>query len=249
VPWSPPRTTPGLDGRPLPYIAFFDQTDDLEFSPTFASGGNEIRVRYAAQAGAYSGGSPARYWQLGYVLSPAREWPSFGALDIVVQLPPGWAAASEPALERTGDELRGSFDGVPADSLAITTQIPVPATPGVIFLATVAIAIAIGWLIARRGGRFLASRGRRARWLLPVSLIYSVIAAFAIVIAGNATFSGDSLPVGQDAWTYGYAPTLLLVLSFPLIIVIFTIAMQILAGTVAGRAAPQTPPPAISGST
>ena len=54
------------------------------------------------------------------MLAPARAWDGFGGLDVTVHLPACWAAASRPELARVGDELRGSFDAVPADALALT---------------------------------------------------------------------------------------------------------------------------------
>jgi hypothetical protein len=39
---------------------------------------------------------------------------------VTVSLPACWLAASRPELTRSGDELRGTFDSLPADALAFT---------------------------------------------------------------------------------------------------------------------------------
>ena len=100
-----------------------------------------------------SADGPVRYWQLGYVLSPARQWASFGTLDVSVQLPSGWSFASSPGLARSGDEARGSFQGVPADSLGMTAQFPYTVAPA-ISLPLIGIVIALG----ARSDRTLAGR-------------------------------------------------------------------------------------------
>ena len=58
------------------------------------------------------------------MLASARACDGCGGLDVTVLLPACWAAASRPELARvsdalSGDELRGSFDAVPANALAL----------------------------------------------------------------------------------------------------------------------------------
>src|SRR5262249_45161311 len=43
-----------------------------------------------------------------------------------VHVPGGWEARSIPALEREDDTLRGSFEGIPDDTLLVSTGPPVP---------------------------------------------------------------------------------------------------------------------------
>ena len=238
VSWRPPATTPGLDSAALPYLD--GSPGQLLFTLALAPGRHDVRVSYSARAGAYSGASPTRFWQLGYVLSPARSWASFGTLDVAVQLPPGWAVATDPPLARTGDELRGSFDGVPADSLAISTQSPAPPFPMLWALLAVAIVAVVGALIARAGGRALGRRRRSSLWLLPVSAVASVIGAFVVVWVSVGTLGGQLVPVTQRAWTYGYGATLLLFLAFPLIALGLVVLMQVTAAWSRRRIRPQT---------
>src|SRR5262249_50559988 len=82
---------------------------------------HELKVRYAAQAAVHYYGWPAVFRQFVYMLAPAREWPR---LDVTVLLPEGWHAAWTTDLKREGNTLRGSFDKLPGDSIALTVQAP-----------------------------------------------------------------------------------------------------------------------------
>ncbi len=141
--WQPPRTTPGLNGSPpLPYVdpkggqnqysPSFGQyrgnlvrawTATYAFTVTFPAGESALAIRYHADPQIrHSGGylSSLDSYQFAYVLAPARAWDGFGGLDVTVHLPACWEAAALPELARAGDELRGAFDAVPADALALT---------------------------------------------------------------------------------------------------------------------------------
>lgn len=196
--WQPPATTPGIAGADLPYQT--PTAGALRFAIIVPPGVHQIRVHYSARATAYSDGSPTRYWQIGYVLAPARQWASFGQLAVSVDLPPGWLAASRPALTRGGDDLTGAFDGIPADALALTIQSPPPrieqrgpqiAVGG--FLA----AILVGLL----GGLTLRRAKRRTLWLLPIAVVVGT--GWALSTLGAETMVGV-VPDAQRAWTYGY---------------------------------------------
>lgn len=234
APWPPPSTTPGVrGGRDLRYSATI--RGQLLFTPTIEPGQHEIAVHYAAGATAYSGDSPVRYWQLGYVLSPARRWASFGTLDVAVQLPTGWVAATAPALDRVDDELRGAFDGIPADALAITAQAPLPpeGLPGwLVIVALLGVGGLLGWL----GGGLLGRRGRGARWLLPISLAYGIGAVVIAGATGAFAQSQSGIPDSQRAWTYGYGAIFVVILVLPLLLIGGAVVMQVAAVVAASRA-------------
>jgi hypothetical protein len=179
--WSPPDRTPGLEPRQggLPYKVLSEGT--LTFRVTLAPGEHTIRVRYEARPGAYADArSDAVYWQLGYVLAPAREWASFGGLEAKVLLPAGWRAAASPEMRREGDALVAKWDAIPADALAITAQTnerTVSDTEafwndlliqGVLFTALAAPA---GWKL----GSLLGRLGRTSAWGLLVSPVVAVL--------------------------------------------------------------------------
>ncbi|HEX2092650.1 MAG TPA: hypothetical protein VHG28_09625 [Longimicrobiaceae bacterium] len=124
--WRTPTATPALEGgEAVPYATAGEGT--LSFRVTLPPGRHEIRVRYPADASAYyKEGRLTAVRQLAYVLAPARDWAGFGGIDVRVELPRGWRAATEPALRREGSALVGRWDRVPADALAITARQPEP---------------------------------------------------------------------------------------------------------------------------
>ena len=87
------------------------------------------------------------------MLAPARAWDGFGGLDVTVRLPACWLAASRPGLTQVGGELRGTFESVPVDALAITVA-PCAAPTGPRYSASPAALIlplgALGIVLYRR---------------------------------------------------------------------------------------------------
>jgi hypothetical protein len=188
--WRPPATTPGLAPAdaprrdPLPYRPTSEGT--LSFRAPLPSGSHEIRVRYPAEATAYSVNELTPVWQLGYVLAPAREWAGFGGADVRVDLPHGWAArANDPSLRRAGDVLSATWRQVPVDALAISVQKPEPGSGKwylLVFVLSLGVLAGLAWL-ARGLGRRLGARGRTSAWALPVTALlaigWTVASAFA----------------------------------------------------------------------
>ncbi|MBL8794004.1 MAG: hypothetical protein JNM56_08865, partial [Planctomycetia bacterium] len=212
--WQPPKQTPALPGgRPMHYSA---SGSALAFKVSLPPGAHQLRVKYLARPSAYSAGSPTLYWQLGYVLAPARDWAGFGKLDVKVTLPEGWSAACEPPLDRQGDELTGSFQGVPADALALTVQAP-PRTPAWLLtainwtcalLALLAAPVLI-WRLSGALGRKLAV-ARQTSGLLVVcallaGLLWSATLVAAVFTASFASSELAALP-HQKAWAVDYGP-------------------------------------------
>src|SRR5206468_3910385 len=134
---------------------------ELAFALTFAPGVHEVTVRYRARPTAHSAGSPALFWQLAYVLAPARSWAGFGGLAARIDLPPGWRAAVTPAMHRQGDALVGTWSALPADAIAITAQAPVGSGAGrwAVLAAVAAAALAFCAWLGRLLGGALARRG------------------------------------------------------------------------------------------
>jgi hypothetical protein len=243
--WRPPQTTPSVDGGvPLPYEA--KRGGALNFRLTVAPGAHVIRVRYEARATAHAtGNSPNVYWQLGYVLSPARQWARFGGLDVRVLLPAGWKAASEPSMKRVGDALEGSWDGLPADALALTVQSPPKsqalhtAVRALTLVVGLVVCLAFGWVV----GRWLGRRRRTSAWALPFSLAAALVwgvAFFAsFVVSMNAAKGGAG---GQASWVYGYGDMFLnmfyLILLVPTGLILTQASAFLAARLAAKRAAP-----------
>lgn len=199
--WQPPKSTPGLDGgAALAYPV--RESGALFFQIALPAGRHTIRVRYLARATATSGDAPTRYWQLGYVLAPARQWASFGGLDVEVAVPTGWLVATSPTLTRSADVLTGTFASVPADSVAITTRAPDPTVidPGPLILAGTPLALIVLGLAA---GVLLGRLRRRSLWALPLSLTLGVVTIAAALIA-DAWSPTTYVPDAQVAWDYAY---------------------------------------------
>lgn len=222
--WQPPINTPQVkegDDAALPYQVTNSGT--ITFRVTITSGPHVIRVRYAARPSAYCGtDSDAVYWQLGYVLAPARRWAAFGGLDVNVMLPEGWRAASEPQMERRGDTLAGAWDKLPADTLALTFQTHERTYPnseaywGTLIIAGLVLApltALLGWIAGDKLGR----RRRTSAWVL---LLSPVAAALAVVIASFfAELAAQPAAPKQVAFNRvgGYD----FLITFPLLVLIF----------------------------
>ena len=121
--WKPPATTPSLDhGEEIQYSS--RPGTAFAFTAVIPPGSHRLAVAYDVLPGNFSAREAAIVWQIGYVLSPARQWASFGDLSISARLPSGWRARALPELVRMGDTLVGQFSGLPADSLAISAAYP-----------------------------------------------------------------------------------------------------------------------------
>lgn len=241
IPWRPPADTPGLAGGTISYSARYEGL--LRFTLELPPGEHEIRVSYPAQATAFSGDSPARYWQLGYVLSPARQWASFGTLDVLVRIPDGWSFASSPSLERSGSEARGSFNGVPADSIGITAQVGFVESEAIV-LPLIGTGAAAGIVLAALLGVLFGRRRWRPLNAWPLLLAYSVGAAFVTVFMGRALVGGgQSVPESQRNWNAyqgmvdALAGGLQMIILFPLVAVVVFLVMQAVLVFVARRSA------------
>ena len=202
--WQPPRTTPGIGGGVLDYGVRRNGT--LAFDLSLTPGPHQIHVHYLARATAYSGDSPARYWQLGYVLAPARSWAHFGGLDVRVQVPPGWRAASDPSLTRKGDELDGSFNTIPSDALGLTVQAPFSPVPYADAMAPIAwiVCLLITIVLGIVTGRWLSRRRRSIVWTIPLAVVVAVVSAIVVVAVTAWNPSTAAVPDSQLAWTYDY---------------------------------------------
>jgi hypothetical protein len=212
--WQPPRTTPRIRGEGgLSYYVRKDQLSVLKFTVALPAGPSSLQVRYEAEASALSGDAPTRYWQLAYVLAPAREWGGFGDLRVTVHMPPGWNAASTPELTRSGDELTATFNGLPSDALALTVQFPPPwseRTLDALGTTSWVLAIAVGailsWWLGRSVGR-RQSEGAGWPFGLVAGLLWTVL-LFAAAILSTVGRANLGVPPGQRAWNYGYGMNL-----------------------------------------
>lgn len=192
--WKPPAHTPGLDGAPLSYHPRLTESQHkfVAFTLSVAAGDHELNVKYRAPASKNLSGHPVAYQQFAYVLAPAKAWDGFGKLDVTVHLPEGWSSASEPALTRDGNTLRGTFDGIPADALALTLQAPAGrgyAVAQIVLWGVFGVlCLVLAWL-AWRIGRALGRRGNV--WaILGIGFVFVCVAHVAIVVGLTAAQFG-----------------------------------------------------------
>lgn len=242
--WQPPQQTPGLHGADAifyPGAELAQRAVPMRFTVELLPGPQTIRVRYQAEATSNrSANQPTRYWQFSYILAPARTWASFGGLDLTIVLPPGWNAATVPALSRDGDRLIGSFAELPAAALAMTVQAPAGWLYWLLF--------SLGWLIfglALLGGAFFCWQGGRARgrtaqagW--PLALGLGLLWALAVLLTGFFLILAPPAVIApQQAGAYGYGSVFagfgVVLLSVLLLVVGFLITM-ITMGMVRRRA-------------
>jgi hypothetical protein len=253
--WRVPGATPALDGEgPLAYEVEGEGT--LSFRVTLAPGRHEIRVRYPATASVYVDQDRiTAAQQLAYVLAPARDWAGFGGVDVRVELPRGWRAASLPALRREGDALVGSWDRVPADALALTVRPrdPNPAPYWAGWLALSALGLYLMVRSGRRLGGGLGRRGRGPAWALllgvPLSLAWSLAATLGLFVVPDMVRKAAG-PHSNSG--YGYGLFFLAVLLAPALVLVGTAAVQVAAvrarrRALAAAAAPAPVPPQTAG--
>lgn len=227
--WRVPGATPALDSEgPLAYEVRGEGT--LSFRVTLAPGRHEIRVRYPATASVYVDEHRiTAAQQLAYVLAPARDWAGFGGVDVRVELPRGWRAASAPALRREGNALVGSWDRVPADALALTVRPrdPRPAPYWTGWLVLSALGLYLLWRAGRWLGADLGRRGRGAgRALLlgvPLSLVWSLAVTLGLAIVPDMVRKAAG-PHSNSS--YGYGHIFFGVLLFPALLLVGTAAVQ-----------------------
>jgi hypothetical protein len=196
--WKPPKEVPSIQGySTVPWYHYpGDGLTLLSFHLHLPSGSSTLRARYRAKAAGTYEGYPTTTWQLVYILAPARQWKSFGRLEVTVHLPENWEHASSLVLEREGDELRGSFEMIPADSLVISTR----ARVGQWFHWQVALVVGFYVLIVLGGGglcwiaghwsgrlfnRYRSTAERRS-FLLDLIMVLS--AGFIGILWGTLTF-------------------------------------------------------------
>ena len=196
--WRAPAGTPSVQGGPdVPYGV--DRPAGLTFHIDLSVGRHTMVTSYRA-APTQSSGDPdvnePRYWQLAFMLSPARQWEGFGDLAVTVRVPAGWLAAVRPGLDRHGDVLSGSFTGIPADSFGVTTRMPMP------FNWTSAVwksGLAAVLILCVFAGWFYARPTRWPRLLVAAPVLANVVAALVF-----ASFVLRPLSVGgQSSWFGG----------------------------------------------
>ena len=197
--WLPPPSTPNPQGGPdLPYQ--IDSAAGMTFHIDLGAGIHTMTTRYQAapeKQSANGADNQPIWWQLAFVLSPARQWEGFGDLSLTVHVPGGWSAAVRPALARTGDVLSGHFNGIPSDSIAVTTRMPVPPDFRTMTWQMGSLAVLVLSVIVGIAG------ARLVPW--PYSLLIVLASpafglALAIALGWEEGLRAASIPPAQQSW-------------------------------------------------
>lgn len=198
--WKPPVSTPRSDGGTLSYSVSSRHDRAQGFFVTLPAGKHRLKARYQAIP-SYFDGNPVKSWQFAYVLAPVREWAGFGGLDVTIHAPKDWTVTTSPVLERSGDTLRGRFDQIPADALALTAVAPVPVLYGLLdVLLNVLFALALfafPVLIAV----FAWRRGCNMKWSWLVGIGLAVLWTISIVATGFFASFGANYAIPDNQFS------------------------------------------------
>lgn len=217
--WRIPSRTPGLNGSDsVRYEARNEGV--IRFTLQIPSGQHIVRVRYRAQPTSNSsGGRITKLWQFAYVLAPARQWGGFGTLDATVTVPTGWEVATTPTMARSGDQLKGKWQGIPADAIAISVAMPTPGylpylDNGLPILASL-LGITLCWIVGSRVGKWLVRTNRTPGWSIPFALLSGAAWALLVLVGMLLASSIVSNALGsQLARGYGYGSAIALVIVY-----------------------------------
>jgi hypothetical protein len=224
--WYPPAFTPPFDahlhsgvGQGIEYEVFRGDSSAILFAMTLPHGQHTIRVSYRAVPTENSWEGPIKHWQLGYILAPARQWANFGTLQTTVLLPEGWEARTEPEMKRNGDTLTGTWQGLPADAIAITIRREPPSTVLLWMMESLPIPVAAALCVVlcitvgRRAGYWMGRQHRSRAWIVPVALVLGIVSAGIVGLSG--LLEGvlvENLLGEQMSYGYRYGATIGLML-------------------------------------
>jgi hypothetical protein len=199
--WRPPRGGYGLHWQP-PEVAL------LAFRVDLLAGVSTLATRYRVRACGVDYSRPNATWKIPYILAPAREWESFGELQVTAHVPDGWEAWSTLTLEQDGSVLRARFTGLPADAFTLATRAPVGPEyqqARTLYGSLYAVAVLGGgvlcFVLGGCQGLLLARWGRSSSFeAAPVAALLGVLWAMAIGGAGRLFVNGITASLhGQES--------------------------------------------------
>ncbi|MEM6994238.1 MAG: hypothetical protein AAF721_27230 [Myxococcota bacterium] len=131
------RTTTSEDPIPEAWVRAYAKAgslnpseDALSFALEIPPGAHTLSVAYATRGG-WVDEIGERSATVDYLLAPAKHWGGFGVLEVTVLPPDGAEVIANVELERVDGELRGRFDGLPADVLHIVAR-EIDVTPAIL---------------------------------------------------------------------------------------------------------------------
>lgn len=122
-----------------------------------------------------------------YVLGPARDWAGFGTLEVTVAVPADTLVASSPPLHLVAEvdgvaRYAGTFDGVPAELLRVSTMIRPSPLDAWVEPASLWLPFVPGIILAG----FVGSTVSRVRGWLAASVLAGGATFVATLVAGTA---------------------------------------------------------------
>lgn len=202
--WKKPEKTPYED-RELMYNPQNSQLKSTRFKLTLSPGKHRLRAVYRANPTVYKNIGVMKGWQFAYSLAPARDWKSFGKLNVKMIVPENWRSFSNLEFNKTPDGLTAQFDKLPADFLAVTLQAPIPAQyktwTDVTFFSFIAVLI-VGPLVIF-GLAYVKGWKWKYGWVygFPAGLVWSGLTGVLGYLSLTVPFY--FVPQGQYA-SYGY---------------------------------------------
>ncbi len=211
------------------------QNNSLRFTLVISHGNHTITVRYKGLLRHDVSRLPVITWYCDYILSPAKQWASFGSLHTTVLLPEGWEAESEPGMIRKGDSLVGEWDIIPRDVMTITLHTPISVflafaddgIPILTLLLCVMIIIRFGLKI---GKRYSAGEATLFRSVFSASAVSISIPIIVLIMSGFIrSWLLDAAAGVQKAGSYDYGTIISAVLFAPYMVILSFILISVLA--------------------
>lgn len=202
--WKKPDKTP-FENRELMYNPNNNNLKSAKFTLALPKGRHTLKAKYKAEPTVYKNIGVMKGWQFAYSLAPARDWKSFGGLNLNIKIPTDWKFFSNLKLEQNGESLTGNFKEIPADFLAVTTQAPIPNSyktwTDITFFTFLACLIVFPILLIL----FAIWKGYKWNNSWAYGILVGVIGAALVGISGFASQSlpKSFIPAGQYA-SYGY---------------------------------------------
>jgi hypothetical protein len=210
APWKPPTSMRGIGGETAHFrpAYFTEEATLLVFSVVLPPGPSTLTARGRAKACGADEQYPTATWVVPYLLAPAREWGSFGGLEVTAFVPEGWPSTCTLPLEREGSVLHGTFTALPADNLLLAARSPVGPWfrsaiygGGVLYILAVLSGGALCWRAGYWHG-YLLVRRRRASDLGWIRFAIQGVVLLILPAFGWAAFIYLAMPL-STAGLYG----------------------------------------------
>lgn len=233
--WMLPDSVLNLFEEDSKYKRSKTRNNSLRFTLLVSSGKHTITVRYKANLRHNVSRLPVITWYCDYILSPAKQWASFGSLHTTVLLPEEWEAESEPGMIRRGDSLIGEWDIIPKDILTITLHTPITfmlavADDGIPILTLLLCVLIIVRFGLKIGKRYSAGEATLSRSIFTAAAVSISIPIIVLIMSGFIRSWLLDVAAGiQKAASYDYGVIIGAFLFAPYLVILSFILIAVLA--------------------